>query len=647
MAIADDFSVAVDGDIRYTGSTANYLVIEFHRFLQDLADDAARSGDDILDITSTTPSARSTDEVIALLPPYNIDDTAAEHLYAGSISQTNGDEVYSGLQVLGAVNDTDTQLIIMQDNELYQFTTTPASPFWGDQSTGGYNGNTISGILMRCLIKSRQNGADINGKRIRVQARHWGDSYDFFNVTLGLGESVAAISTIPDAQNDTDQGTVTAYTHVTNTEGFQLIDLDNGNGDREYYSKWTVGVDTSGDSLKGMWEFIKDLTGNGTAKTIHGINGELFLGITHSWAYDGESGGPFSEDEIILWGTDITYNTLSGGTFSVGDYVTIGNAGAAGKVLYDNGSTNMIVALEDPSITLITADVITELGGGGVTAAINVTILNNFDSGGEGVLLALDDDGADGNHYIQLISGAAPVNNLPLRGRTSSATALVDLAPTPRTVPKVMLGSYTGSLIGAYGIGVLPADVVPADSLEDLSGTTQDPPNKVTLTLSGIETDSEVRILNLDDVINFNKELVGSEQISGGVIKAVIIDGGSGYTNGAQVLTVVGGTGTPATINVTVAGNVVTSVDSIAAPGSYTVNPPTPATTTGGGGSGCTLRLTVAGTFNYQYDFDLGYNVAIIVFHLNFKEVRIEQVLPTVTSSIPIQQNIDRAYSNP
>ena len=69
MAIADDFSVSdtVLGEIRYTGSTANYTVIEFHRFLQDLADNETIVGaDDKLDITDTTPSDRSTDNIITL-----------------------------------------------------------------------------------------------------------------------------------------------------------------------------------------------------------------------------------------------------------------------------------------------------------------------------------------------------------------------------------------------------------------------------------------------------------------------------------------------------------------------------------------------------------------------------------------------------
>jgi hypothetical protein len=253
--------------------------------LQNLADDAEASGNDLIDITSSTPSERSTDNIITLINGYNIDDDAAQYFYNGSITQDNGDTVYSGLQVLGAVNSVNsgnsTQLIIIQDHDFYQFTPSPVdTPFWGDQSSGGFNGDAAAGILLQCMIKTRQYGADIDGQRIRVQARHWGDTYDFFNVTLGQGVAVAAIGTTPDAQNTTSQVTVTAYADVLNsggtanapTGGYQTIDLNNGNGAQPYYSKWTYG----GRNLKALWEYTKDLTGNGTTKTVDGKGGELF-----------------------------------------------------------------------------------------------------------------------------------------------------------------------------------------------------------------------------------------------------------------------------------------------------------------------------------------------------------------------------------
>ena len=96
MAIADDFSIAINGDIRYTGTTSNYTVIALHRWLGDLMDDAAASGNDLLDITDATASERSTDNIITLKSPFNIDDVAAQHLYDGSIIQATGATIYDG-----------------------------------------------------------------------------------------------------------------------------------------------------------------------------------------------------------------------------------------------------------------------------------------------------------------------------------------------------------------------------------------------------------------------------------------------------------------------------------------------------------------------------------------------------------------------
>lgn len=505
-----DVSVAVNGDIRWTGgATPNYTVLELHRFLSDLADDAQASGDDLVDITSSTPSVRSTDNIITLNSPYNIDDTMAEHLYAGSITQAGGDTVYSGLRVLGAVNTAATQLMVIQDGDLYQFTTTDTAPFWGTQATGGYNGNAAAGVLMRVLIKTRENGADFDNKRVRVQARHYvgtvGDTFDFFNVQLGTGESVAAIGTTPDGQNTTAQATVTAYADVLNsggtandpTGGYQLIDLGDGSGNQPYYSQWTYGA--QGDGLKALWEYTKDLTRTGSTKTVDTIVGEFFLGVTHEIDYDGQAVN-FAERDEIAWGTTITYDTLVSGPFTPGNVVTIGASGASGRVVFDDGTDTLVVALDDTSITLLDNDVITEFPGvsqvaTSTTAAINVTIADNDKQGGSGICLALNDGGATGTLWIQLQSGVAPVDNLPLYSvDTPTADGLVNGAPIARTVPKIFTGSYTGSYIGAYGIGIDPNDLTATDTVQDLDGDTNTPPNNVTFTVTGLVS-GEDRVL--------------------------------------------------------------------------------------------------------------------------------------------------------
>jgi hypothetical protein len=509
MAIGDDFSVAVNGDIRHNSGTTNYTVLELHRWLQDLADDAEASGNDLVDITSDTPSERSTDNIITLNSPYNIDDDAAEYLYGGSITQADGDTVYSGLRVLGAVNTAATQLMVIQDGDLYQFTPTDTAPFWGDQSTGGYNGNSAAGVLMRVLIKSRENGADFDNKRIRVQARHYvgtvGDTFDFFNVQLGQGESVAAIGTTPDPQNDTAQATVTVYGDVLNsggtanapTGGYQTIDLNNGNGAQPYYSQWTFGGQS--DGLKALWEYTKDLSRTGSTKTIDGIIGEFFLGITHEIDYDGQTVN-FAERDEIAWGTTITYDGLANGPFTPGNVVTIGTNGASGRVMFDDGVDTLVVALDDTSITLLDNDAITEYPGVSqvattTTAIVNVldvggnAVVDNDKQGGSGICLALNDGGATGTFWIQLQSGVAPSDDQRLWSvDTPTADGTVNLAPTARTIPKIFTGSYTGNYIGAYGIGIDPNNLSASDSIEDLLGVTQTPPNNVTFTVTGLVT---------------------------------------------------------------------------------------------------------------------------------------------------------------
>ena len=168
----------------------------------------------------------------------------------------------------------------------------------------------------------------------------------------------------------------------------------------------------------------------------------------------------------------------------------------------------------------------------------------------------------------------------------------------------------------------------------------------VTLTLTGIATDSEVNITNLSDTTNFDKTLASSEQITGSLTAATIQNGGTGYTNGTQTLTLTGGTFTTAAqVSVEVVGGVVDSINSITVPGSYTANPANPVSTSGGGGTGATLNCTFGGEFAYSYDAGNLVDVAIVIFHIDFVEVRLVQTLSATSQTIPIQQRGDRVYS--
>lgn len=96
------------------------------------------------------------------------------------------------------------------------------------------------------------------------------------------------------------------------------------------------------------------------------------------------------------------------------------------------------------------------------------------------------------------------------------------------------------------------------------------------------------------DVVNGTGSPPGQYQITQGqVVSAAVTSGGSGGTNGAQVVTISGGTGVAATVNVTVTGGVITAVNSIATAGTYNTYPANlnAAPVTGASLTGATLAI--------------------------------------------------------
>jgi len=516
----DDWSVNfITGDIRFVGlndAAATHTGLEIHRWLSLKASQQQAAGganNDIIDMASLIASTRTTDQIFNLEdhtgnggPRYNFDDEAMEHLYGASWVQGSGAtrEAWGALSILGSVAQTNTQIMVIQDKDLYQYTTTDTAPFWGTQASP-FNGNVTTGVLARFQVKIATSGTKIDGSKVLVQIHNYLDSYASFEVTLGTGESVAAVSSVDDPQNDTAFGTVTAYTHVVNsggtanapTGGYQTIDIGDGNGVQPYYSEYTYGADTSGDGLKGLWEYYKEATKTGSAKTIDTIGGEFFRGITHSYIYQNLS-GTFNEREDVVWGTQVTYDTLAGGTFTVGNYIRFGTGGNGGRIMYDNGTTTMIVALDDTTgtITPVDTEVMTEYDVGsyntpsaasGVTAAVDTTtpVADPTLGGGSGVMLAVDTAGLE--HHIQLRTGVAPVDTLEVRGITSAATADVNATIVAQTISPVFLGNYVGSMIGAFGVGFAASDISFPTTVVDLDGDTNSAPNTVTFSVNGVK----------------------------------------------------------------------------------------------------------------------------------------------------------------
>ena len=245
-AIVDaDVSIDASGNIRWEGAaTANrHTVLEFIQYLMDKQDDEQAAGDDLLDITVDTPFDRSTDQIVTLNTPFNVDDTFILHLYDGSVSQIEptlgGETLWSGLNVIGPV-ESGTEYMILQNGKILP-------SFWGS----GINPEAAPSLVFsRHLVKSKFAGSEIDGQSILVLARELGDQYRRFPVTLGTGNSVAAIGNGADIFNTTIDATLAGYSDIINTEGFQQIDIDgNGtaDGDNEYYSQWVKDTRTVND----------------------------------------------------------------------------------------------------------------------------------------------------------------------------------------------------------------------------------------------------------------------------------------------------------------------------------------------------------------------------------------------------------------
>ena len=477
-AVVDsDWSIAANGDIRYTGAGTTNTVIEFHRWLQDKADDAVASGDDIMDIIWNTPSERSTDNIIELKAPYNITDADAVYLYDGSITQDGGDTIYAGLVVVGSV-EAGTNIQIVQDHALLT-----------DTWTTEPNADAGANILLRNMVKVRADGVDIDGRRLIVQAREFGDTYAEFAVTMGLGNNTAALFTSADLNNETAQATVNAWV-ITNTEGYQTLEISGTAPAEPYYSQWNLGT----QSINDLYEFAKDIQRRTTAETIHGINGSLFRGITHEWAYDGITGAEPATNEVYAWGAFLDTGVVTSGPFTVGEVVTGGTSGAVGRVLsVDATNTSLVVATASGTWT-VGGETITGTSSG-ASAATSGPAVGQATGGGTALILAADSAGAD-EVWVQLTRGTPPADTAVCY-EDSDHTREITVAGTvtSRTVSSPFIGASTGSaLLGAFGVGVDPTDTSASDLFIDLDGNAVQPPNNVTFTVGGLES-GEDRVL--------------------------------------------------------------------------------------------------------------------------------------------------------
>ena len=511
--VSTDYSIATNGDIRYTGTTTNNTVIEFHRWLGDLMDDALATGNDLLDITDATASERSTDNIITLKAPYNIDDTLAQHLFDGSIIQDNGNTIYEGILVFAAAG---MYLNIVQNGAV-------ATNFW----TTGLNADAANGISHRFMLKVRTAGADIDGRRLIGQTREFGFTYSEFKINgTARGNNVLALTYATDLNNQTAAATVATWTTITNTTvGYKGLDVNNDTVNEFYYSEWNRDTFT----INQFYERMKWVTRRGTAEIIYpattGLNGELFRGITHEVPVGlaAQSATDFSAVEAVSW---------TGGT---GQLLAVNDVNAA-RQMWLQLRTGVA-----PSAALVITG-----GTSGATATTNANTIATTATSGTGSVITITFGAQSVLPYPAgttfTVAGVTPTayngTYVSTGGTTTTATAAGSATGAQtvagtivgviveRTLSFPFIGQSTGSaIIGAYGIGIETLDLTASDKLTDLTNTLRIPPNNVTFTVSGLVS-GEDRVL----VAPLGREFAYDTEASGPFVRGSTLTFGGGGT---------------------------------------------------------------------------------------------------------------------
>ena len=524
-------------------------VIQFHRWVQALADDPEFAGDDELDIIDKNPSDRSTDNIITLVNGFNLDAASIEHLYDGTIIQgsnltetrwdgiVNFGNVTAHIQVLqdGAVIADDwwnygnqkgthtggAAAAILTDSSqswaadewvgytiknvtdgsqaliLSNTSTTITGDLYGGtgdawDASDAYNiavpvnGDSVQGISHRFMVQTRKLGVDIDRRRLVGTTRRFYNTYGEFKInSTSQGNNVLALSDTGDLNNTSPWSAIDALADIANTEGLRAIDISGDGATEDYYSEWDRGANT----INTFYEYLKAESMDSSAATLNALNGEAFRGITHSYNHTGGTGTVFATNDVGCYGTQVVF-TGGSGTALLGEEIFEDTATPTwkGRVvgIDDNTGTGSIV-VDVESGTVTTAETFSTTNGFAGTVSGTPTAQG---SAGRIIIFAVDDTVGVGSMYGQILAGAAPIDGTRIFYGNATADIAryhdADLVITERTISTPFAGASTGSaLIGSYGLGLEAADTAAADTYFDLGNNPITPPNTVTFTASG------------------------------------------------------------------------------------------------------------------------------------------------------------------
>jgi hypothetical protein len=556
--VAADWSIdRQTRNIRYighghTGSAPSYAtVIEFHRALQDFADDAGYSGNDELDITDPTPSERSTDNIIRLVNSWNIDDTAAEHIYDGSIVQGTGvtEAVYDGIKILAPIG---TAVQFLQNGQVLgergthtgsnnAATLTDSTKSWVTSQWVGYRIRNITDGSFAVITAN--TATTITGTLTGGSQNDWDTSEaylisnDWWNYSEGgthTGSNNVAILTDSTKSWTNDQWigyrirnlTDGSFATITDNDATTITATLQGGTDNDWDTSdaYRIVDGLNKDAANGVSHnfMLKVRTGGAD------IDGRRFVATTREWGntyLEFKVNGTANGINVVALAAATDLNNTTSSTIVGGagyDDITNQNAGYIGidvnndttneyyysrwtigdnsindfyertKYISRDGTYSTLYGLPGDLFRGITHQITID-GGSGTWSAFEAVSW----SGGTGQMLAINNTTATSatSMWIQLLTGIAPTDNQTITGGTSGATNLVNVTITERTIPTPFSGVSTGSaIIGGYGLGILATDLTQNDKVFDLTNTQYQAPNYVTFTVAGIISGDRVLI---------------------------------------------------------------------------------------------------------------------------------------------------------
>jgi hypothetical protein len=517
-----DWSIASNGNIRYIGNDHNgaapsyATVIEFHRALQDFADDAAASGDDLMDISRLTPSDRSTDNIITLLNSYNIDATASEHLYNGSIIQNGGADVFDGIVNFG---NPEVELGVSQNGAII------ADDWWNQ---GGFHGSATGGSTS--TLVDTGSGWIVD---------EWA-GYVVRNVTTG-GQGLVTSNT-----SDTLTFTSLMYgsaTSNTNTSADVYFiskglnaDANNGISHRFMIPVIVAGTPVDNRKLIGFartfqktfTEFTINATNNGNNVLAVSDGGDLNNATAPNSLYNSVGVvyvSPFTSIvnlTVGYIGLDVNNDTINEFFWSQYDRgtATINQFYEYTKYITRyKGETGSLYGLAPALFRGVTTELTVTPGTG---TWVQPELLSW--TGGTGQIFAVDTvtGTATTKVWIQVLTGSAPTSGT-ITG-AGGATATVTAA-TSRALSFPFSGQSTGSaLIGGYGLGIQTADLTASDLLRALDNITYQPPNNVTFSVGGLVIGEDRVLVTSESGGTINKtQLALNATLSGAAVGTVVV----------------------------------------------------------------------------------------------------------------------------